>query len=208
MGAVMTPMSGMLVRRFEEQFTPHGLGYLYRENRVGAAIWVSVQEQANFIATFVCTLERLWWQTVIGFATVLAALAAAAVMLGLHPATGGFQLLLGLASAAVMLGYVQLLGRRYRAPARVLADRTPDGPALDRVEARRLAAESQPWTVFLTGPLSLALLWALRGPRHDLLAGWHLAWVIGTAAYVAAMAFFAWRKWRIVHGGPAQSWPQ
>ncbi len=203
-GAAMTPMSGMLIRRFEEQFTPHGLGYLYRENRVGAAIWVSVQERADFIATFVRALERLWWQILIVFAVVLVALTAAAVVLGLYPATG-FQLLLGLASAGVMFGYVKLLGRRYRAPARVLADRTPDEPALNRVEARKLAAESQPWTVFLTGPLNPALLWSLLGPRHDLLAGWHLAWVVGTGAYVAAMAFFAWRKWRIVRGDAAQA---
>lgn len=202
---MMTPVSGMLIRRFDEQFTPHGLGYFYRENRVGAAIWISVQERADFVASFVRGLERLWWQTMIGFAVMLVALAAAALVFGLHPATGGFRLLLGLASTGVMFGYVQLLGRRYRAPARVLTDRTPDGPALNRVEARKLAAESQPWTVFLTGPLSLALLWALLGPRHDLLAGWHLAWLVGTAAYVAAMAFFAWRKWRIVRGDAAQA---
>lgn len=180
--------SRQLSDMFAAQFTPHGSGFLYRRDHVGAGYAVTAAERDAFVAAY----GREWRWTLWGAVAACFVLAGVAIVAFDRP---GPALVF---AATLVLGALPAWRHRrsWRRPERALARRLPSRPALDRRAARREKLSRITWGNLALGPVFAAVLaaraWRDEGGVH----GWAALWIVAGAALLAMSAVQAWRKWR------------
>ncbi|WP_019516747.1 hypothetical protein [Sphingomonas sp. Mn802worker] len=179
--------SKQLSDMFAAQFTPHGSGFLYRRDHVGAGYMVTAAEREAFVAAYLRDWRRLFWGGIAGVIVLVGALVA----LFDEPAAG--VTIAGTVSLIALLTLPYL--RSWRRPERELARRMPSLPALDRHAARREKLARVTWGNLALAPM-FALMLAMRGWRDGGVHGWDALWIVAGVVLIVFCVVQAVRKWR------------
>lgn len=180
--------SKQLSEMFAAQFTPHGSGFLYRRDHVGAGYVVTAAERDAFVAAYRRDWQRLFWGAMVGVIVLVGALVA------LFDEPGAVVTIAGTVLFIALLVLVHL--RSWRATERALARRMPIMPALDRQAARGEKLSRVTWGNLALGPVFAGVLAARAWRDDDEVHGWAALWIVAGVALAAMSAVQAWRKWR------------
>lgn len=179
--------SKQLSEMFAAQFTPHGSGFLYRRDHVGAGYMVTAAERDAFVAAYGREWQRLFWGAIVGTGVLIG------ILVAVFDEPGAGVTITGTVSIIALLVLVHL--RSWRAPERALARRLPSLPALDRQAARREKLARVTWGNLALAPV-FALMLATRGWRDGGVHGWDALWIVAGVVLIAFCAVQAVRKWR------------
>lgn len=178
---------------FADQFEATDDGnFIYRQNQKGSAINVWAWEKDKFVTGFVKARQRASWALMVGL--ILVAIAGVAIF-GDAKAPGSDRFIyFGVGVSA--LGFFIFWRWAWKAPARALADRKPQGPALPKDVARRAGLKRLGWGQIAWAGLVLVIGGARIAASVDLLSGWNRLWLIGGVLLVALLCWRIWQKWQ------------
>lgn len=162
---------------FSDQFEPDGDGFLYRKNRVGTPVRVSVDERAAFVRGYARALRLAKWSLVPAVLILIGLL----VWLGPDPGSHSGTVAIWMAVVAMLAPYLIFMQGARAAPARALANRAPAGDARSRREAGRLDLAGTSYAQFGTALLAGAALLVKIGAHHDFRHGWGLVAMVSIA---------------------------
>ncbi|MES2097130.1 MAG: hypothetical protein V4459_10260 [Pseudomonadota bacterium] len=189
----MIPLHGSMARvreNFALQFTPDGLGYLYRRSGRGPAIRVMAEERDQMVAEFNRGLLALFW--VFLFATILLLLSFELWPDLLPPVLGSSQQ--GVVAVLVLAGFMIGWWRLTTIAERQVGHRTPVAPGLTRAEQHRFNLARLGWGVLaLGGATTLTLIAVTLRQPGPVEWGYIAGGIVGTLFFAA----LGWIKWRL-----------
>ena len=181
---------------FADQFeTTDDGAFLYRRSLKGAPIKVSLLERNEFVEQFIKMRQRAGWVLMFG----LFALAISAVFIFNDADSRDAHTYMFVGAGAIVTAFLVFWRWAWSAPARLLADRQPEGPALEKIAARRAGLKRMAWEQFAFAGLAVLIGGVWLSTKVDLLAGWNRLWLVGGAAYVALLFLRIWQKWQADH---------
>lgn len=189
----MIPLHGSMecVREnFALQFTPDGLGYLYRRSGRGPAIRVTADERDDMVAAFNRGMRALFW--VFLFVAILLLLSFDFWPDLLPTGLGASQQ--GVVTVLVLVGFMIGWWRLTTMAERRVGQRTPVAPGLTRAEQHRFNFARLGWGVLALGAATtLALIAVTLRQPGPVQWGYIAGGVVGTLFFAA----LGWIKWRL-----------
>ena len=176
---------------FSEQFEALGDGnYVYRYNRSGVAKKVSSAERTAFIDGFSKARRRASWGLVVGV------LATALVLTAVFGSTDDTAIATSayLGGGLASVGFIIFWRWAWKAPARALADRQCESPALAKGEARRAAFRRMTWGQVAFSGLVTIIGSAWLASNVDVFSGWNRVGLIGIFMLVGINCWRIWQK--------------
>ncbi len=185
------PWPDRLCAHFAEQFAPHGTGFVYRRERVGAAIPVTIAERDAMVVAFNDRAPLL------ALFTSAVLLAPVVVAIALDQWDMERLLLLALTVVAPGLAIGALVRRQlFAAPARAFAGRAPVADALDR-RTRHLILHRDIGYGHIVIAAYLAWYWIDRLRDAPGEFGFWGDWAYLLPLGCGAQALYlAWRRWQ------------
>ena len=178
-----------LRRSFALQFEPNGIGYLYRRDRRGPALRLSVEEREDFVSGYARAVRVLSWSIVVGILAVFGVLAA----MGIED--GPVWHRIGV-TAVVAVGFMAAHTWIWYAPARVLSYRVPSAPAAPPEDRRALFFARLEYPKLALGLVAAPFMVWSASRVTDILHGWGRLWILAAVALILLVLIQAFRKWR------------
>lgn len=180
---------------FADQFAGDGHGFIYRQNQTGVPVRVSKLERDGFVTAFEKRIRCAMW------CIVPATVGLILLLVWLTPDTDSpaAQIAMWGGTAAIILPFMVVFYWAWGAPSRELELRTPEGPALSKVEARALAfSEITYGQLALAALMGVGLVWKMS-TKTDVVHGSGLVWLVFGGALMLLAGVQAIRKWRFSH---------
>lgn len=180
-----------LRQAFADQFLNDEHGLVYRKYQKGAPIRVSEMERERFVATFNKRIGYATWSivpTTVGLILLLA---------WLIPDTDSplAQMAVWVGIAAILVPFIAICYWAWNAPSRDLENRTPEGVALTKAEARELAFSKISYgQLALVALGGVGLVWKMSA-KVDVFHGGGVVWLVLGVALILLAGGQAIRKW-------------
>jgi hypothetical protein len=151
---------GPMEAAFERQFDGEGSNLFYRANGTGKPIRVSDEEKAKFVEEYRFAIRRTMRVMTVALIVGTITLISASVMLNFD--SGGSFTTIGtiVVICCGAVPYTIVLRRLSSAPARMLENRLPSGPAMSKGDVTRYKLSKVTWPI-LAGGIVLSTLFGL-----------------------------------------------